>query len=271
MPNIPYGFPAPDRLTSHFATFTRPRRDARPVPFPRLRARARRTAGVRTRARPAAGLQVLAAGRFGAAGAGGATEPHRGAALHALPRLDQGQEDRGPDRRAAVERHHRRRAAELRSAVRRDQQPTPQRGAPHVHTRGDPPPDRAGRDRRILQERPGRDALRGQAARRELRPQGADHGRRDAQPDDEREPGHGEHAFHADRGRPNHLGGRCTFRIVRRRRRLADGAHPRQRAGGRGGRHAVFGLLPHCGRCTPKAERSSITRSYRRRTRRTLP
>src|SRR5262249_43718679 len=57
----------------------------------------------------------------------------------------------------------------------------------------------------------------------------------------------GEHAFHADRRRQDHLGSRRALRLVRGRGCLADGADARQRTGRRRGRHAVLGLLPACG------------------------
>ena len=96
-----------------------------------------------------------------------------------------------------------------------------------------------------------------EAAGRELRAQGPDHGACDTQPDDERQPGHGEHAFHADRRREDHVGGRCALGLLRRRRRLADGADAGQRAGRRGGRHALFRLLPDRGRPAPQSRRRS--------------
>ncbi len=67
------------------------------LPSPRTR-RTRRASSSRSRTRPAGG-------------GGGAPAAHRRAALHALPRRSQGQEDHGDDRRAAVERHRSRRSS----------------------------------------------------------------------------------------------------------------------------------------------------------------
>ena len=65
--------------------------------------------------------------------------------------------------------------------------------------------------------------------------------------DDERQPGRREHAVHAVGQRPDHLRDGRAFGLVRRRGRVADGAHARQRAGRRGRRHALRGLLPEDG------------------------
>ena len=79
-------------------------------------------------------------------------------------------------------------------------------GLAHVHAGGDPRADRAGRDRRLFQERSGRRAERVEAARRELRAARPHLGAGDAQSDDERQPGVGEHGVHALRQRrPDHL------------------------------------------------------------------
>ena len=53
--------------------------------------------------------------------------------------------------------------------------------------------------------------------------------------------------------REDRVGGRRALGLVRRRGCLADGAHARQRAGRRGGRDAVFRLLPDRGRRAPQA------------------
>ena len=98
-----------------------------------------------------------------------------------------------------IERLHRGAAAELRPALPGDQQAPAGARPAHVHARGDPPTDRAGGDRRVFPQRSRRRARGLAAARRELRAARPDLVAGDAQSDDGREPGIGEHGVHAHR------------------------------------------------------------------------
>ena len=105
------------------------------------------------------------------AGAGSAAEPHRRAAVHAVPGRPQGQEDHGRHRRGAVQRLHRRAAAELRSAFPGDQRaPARARACAPTRPRRSARRSRRPRSTPISSNDPDA-ALRGvEAARRELRP-----------------------------------------------------------------------------------------------------
>ncbi len=197
-------------------------------------------------------VQLLAGGGKGAAAGAAAgvraRGSHRVRPVRAVPRRASQQEDHGDHRRAALERHHRSQAGELRPALRRDQQATEGTRAAHVHAAGNPPPDRAGGDRRVFPQRPRRRAVGLEAARRELHPARADLVAGDAESDNGREPGYGGHGLHAHgEQRAFDLRHRGQFGVVFGKRRAADGARTRQRKGRRGCRAAVRRLLPQRG------------------------
>ncbi len=135
-------------------------------------------------------------------------------------------------------------AAELWPAFPGDQHAAARARAADVHAGGDPQADRAGRDRRLLSERPGRRAGGVQETGRELRAARPDLVASRPQSADERQPGVGEHGFHPDRQqRQDHLRRAGAVELVRGRRRRAHGADARQRKRRRGGGQAVCGLL----------------------------
>ena len=83
-------------------------------------------------------------------------------------------------------------------------------------------PDRAGRDRRLLPQRPGRRAFGGEAARRELHSARADLVAGRAEPDPAGQPGHGEHGLHAHGSQwPDHLRYPGELELLCGRRRFA--------------------------------------------------
>ena len=144
------------------------------------------------------------------AGQGGSD---RGPAVDAVPSSAQGQEDHGHDRRAAIERLHRRAAAELRARIPGDQQAA-------AHASACAPTRRrrsAARSRRRRSTRTSR-TTRTRCCRAAKRLGASFMLRGLITADSTKNPMmnvnqvDGEHALHADRWRPDHLGRRTRTR-----------------------------------------------------------